>query len=230
MLEVTDLSFRYPLDRTASPFELRTSAFTVAEGGTLALIGPSGCGKSTLLSLLSGERVPAAGDVRFGGVSLSRRSESERRAFRVTSVGLIFQEFRLIESLSVLENILLPCRLHPALPLNAAARLRAGELAERLGIGELLRRFPHALSHGERQRVAVARGLLAEPKFILADEPTGNLDPAGKRRLIDELVSLARENNAIVIVATHDHGLLPSFDQVIDLGSIGAGASAEGTR
>jgi ABC-type lipoprotein export system ATPase subunit len=227
MLEVTDLRFRYPLDR-GSPFELRTSAFSVASGGTLALIGPSGCGKSTLLSLISGERVPASGEVRFDRLNISTASERERRAFRVTTVGLIFQEFRLIESLSVLENIVLPCRLHPALPLDASARRRAGELAERLGIGGLLRRHPHALSHGERQRVAVARGLLAKPKLILADEPTGNLDPAGKRRLLDELMLLAREQGAIVILATHDHALLPSFDQVIDLAATGATASTEG--
>jgi len=200
----------------------------VASGGTLALIGPSGCGKSTLLSLISGERVPVSGEVRFDRLNISTASERERRAFRVTTVGLIFQEFRLIESLSVLENIVLPCRLHPALPLDASARRRAGELAERLGIGGLLRRHPHALSHGERQRVAVARGLLAKPKLILADEPTGNLDPAGKRRLLDELMVLAREQGAIVIVATHDHGLLPSFDQVIDLAATGAAASTEG--
>ncbi len=204
--------------------------FEVAPGGSVAIVGPSGCGKSTLLSLLSGERVPAEGEVRFGESVISSLSDAERRAFRIRSVGLVFQEFRLIESLSVLDNILLPCRLHRALPLNAASRSRAAELAERLGIAGLLTRRPDRLSHGERQRVAVARGLLARPRLVLADEPTGNLDPTGKRRLLDELLGLAASDGAIVIVATHDHALLPSFQRMIDFSADSTGAPGGGER
>ncbi|MDZ4829365.1 MAG: ATP-binding cassette domain-containing protein [Phycisphaerae bacterium] len=212
MLATTDLIYRYGPDTV----DLSMPALAVRAGRTLALVGPSGCGKSTLLSLLSGERVPSSGSVRFGDASIEAMSDAERRRFRITTVGLIFQDFRLVEYLSVLDNILLPCRLHSALPLNVAARRRAEELAERLGIAALARRLPERLSHGERQRVAVARGLLARPRLLLADEPTGNLDPAGKKRLLDELLALARDDHASVIVATHDHGLLPAFDAVYD--------------
>jgi putative ABC transport system ATP-binding protein len=233
MLSTTNLRFRYGPAPTASAqatgFELRTAALDVAAGSSLALVGPSGCGKSTLLSLLSGERLPQSGEVRFGSVVISRLSQAERRAFRITTVGLVFQEFRLIESLSLLDNILLPCRLHPALPLNRAAVERAEELAEHLGIAALLQRRPERLSHGERQRGAVARALLAKPKLVLADEPTGNLDPAGKRRLLGELLDLCRTDGAVVVVATHDHGLLTSFDAVRDV-STGTHADAEAQR
>lgn len=226
MLSTRGLRYRYPEGPDASgPFELVARDLAVAPGTTLAVVGPSGCGKSTLLSLIAGERVPTAGDVRFGDVHVSALSDAERRRFRITQVGLVFQEFRLLEYLSVLDNILLPCRLHPALPLDDRMRRRAHELAERLGIGALVTRLPQRLSHGERQRVAVARGLLATPKLLLADEPTGNLDPVGKRRLLDELLALATDDGAAVIVATHDHGLLSSFHQVYDFAAADARAA-----
>jgi putative ABC transport system ATP-binding protein len=224
MLATTALTFRYP----DGAFELRTDPLEVERGGTLALVGPSGCGKSTLLTLLAGERVPSSGAIRFGDRRIDSLGDAERRAFRIRSVGLVFQEFRLVDHLSVLDNILLPCRLHPVLPLDAAARRRAAELAERLGIAHLLRRLPERISHGERQRVAVARALIARPAMVLADEPTGNLDPVGKRRLVDELLGVARDDGAIVIVATHDHGLLPRFDATMDLGDARIAATRSG--
>lgn len=213
MLVTRDLRFRFP----GGGFELVATDLRVDAGGTLAVVGPSGCGKSTLLSLLAAERVPTQGTVEFGGLELSSLDEAERRRFRITSVGIVFQEFRLLEYLNVLDNILLPCRLHPALPLDATMRERAVTLAERLGIGQLLRRMPERLSHGERQRVAVARGLVVRPRLLLADEPTGNLDPASKRRLLEEFLELARHGAASVVVATHDHALLPAFDAVYDV-------------
>jgi putative ABC transport system ATP-binding protein len=220
MLSTSRLRYRYPAERgpgDRAAFELSVDPIDVPAGGSLALVGPSGCGKSTLLALLSGERVPDEGVVRFDGVGISQASDAERRAFRIRHVGLVFQDFRLIESLSLLENILLPCRLHPALRLDGAARQRAHALADRLGIAHLLARRPDRLSHGERQRGAVARALLAQPRLLLADEPTGNLDPHGKRALLSELLGLAKQAGAVVVVATHDHALLPSFDAVRNL-------------
>ncbi len=215
MLATSALRFRYP----DGVFELRTPPIAVEAGSSLALVGPSGCGKSTLLSLLSGERVPTEGSITFGSTRLDQLGDSARRAFRIRTVGLVFQEFRLIEHLTVLDNILLPCRLHAALPLDAAARRRAHELAEHLGIAAHLSRLPERLSHGERQRVAVARGLLARPALLLADEPTGNLDPERKRQLLDEMLGLCRSEGATAIVATHDHALLPAFSAVFDFAS-----------
>lgn len=217
MLSSSELTFAYGSDDAG--FRLRSPAFTVPAGTSLALIGPSGCGKSTLLSLLSGERIPESGEIRFGDLRIDRLGDAERRRYRITTVGLVFQEFRLLEYLSVLDNILLPCRLHPALPLDEPMRRRARNLADRLGIAPLLRRRPERLSHGERQRVAAARALLARPRLLLADEPTGNLDPTAKGRLLDELLALAREEAACVVVATHDHALLGRFDATLDLGA-----------
>jgi putative ABC transport system ATP-binding protein len=226
MLATTDLTFRYPTRGSDLGFALNVPAFALERGQTMALVGPSGCGKSTLLSLLCGERVPDQGSIRFGDQTISRLSDSERRRFRITSVGLVFQEFRLVEYLSALENILLPCRLHPALPLDRTMRTRARALADRLGIGALLERLPERLSQGERQRVAVARALLARPPLILADEPTGSLDPAGKQRLVHQFIDLAREEGAIVIVATHDHALLPSFGRTLDFSAMTSAGGA----
>lgn len=221
MLAASALTYVYPAadawDARDAGFRLRSPPFQVAAGRSLALVGPSGCGKSTLLSLLSGERVPDEGSIHFGELRIDALDDRARRRFRITTVGLVFQEFRLLEYLTVLDNILLPCRLHPALPLDAAMRRRARELADRLGIGQLLRRRPERLSHGERQRVAAARALLARPRLLLADEPTGNLDPSAKERLLDEFLALAREEAASVVVATHDHGLLARYDAVLDL-------------
>jgi len=182
----------------------------------MAIVGPSGCGKSTLLSILAGERRPTSGTVRFGDQAISELPDADRRAFRITKVGLVFQEFRLVEYLDVLDNILLPCRLHPALALDASMRSRAIALAERLGIAPHLHRLPERLSHGERQRAAVARALVTNPRLLLADEPTGNLDPLGKQRLLSEVLAMARDTGAIVILATHDHALLPSFGRTLD--------------
>ena len=132
-------------------------------------------------------------------------------------MGFVFQEFRLLEYLDVFQNILLPFRLG-SLQLDAAAKDCAKALAGQLGIGDLLRRKVQRLSHGERQRVAICRALVTRPAFLLADEPTGNLDPVNKRGILDALLNAARNQEAAVLAVTHDHELLPSFDRVIDLG------------
>jgi len=225
MLATTALRFRHPARPGAAPFELRLPPLAAEAGERVALIGPSGCGKSTLLGLLAGRLVPTEGEIRFRGERVDTKSEEERRALRIRHVGQVFQDFRLVDHLDALGNILLPCRIHPALPLDRAARERARVLAERLGIAARLGHRPHELSHGERQRVAVARALLPRPALLLADEPTGNLDPVAKETLLDELFRLAAEEGAATIVATHDHGLLPRFGRTLDLGRIAGGAA-----
>jgi putative ABC transport system ATP-binding protein len=223
MLATTALRFRHPARPDAAAFSLATPPLEAGEGERLALIGPSGCGKSTLLGLLAGRLVPESGEIRFRGERIDSLGDEARRAFRIRNVGQVFQDFRLVDHLDVLGNILLPCRINPAMPLDRAARERAETLAKSLGLSARLGHRPHELSHGERQRVAVARALLARPAMLLADEPTGNLDPRAKGSLLDELFRLARDEGTAVLVATHDHALLPRFDRTLDLGKAAEG-------
>ena len=209
---ISKLGFRY----REGDFALRIPELQVARGEALAFVGPSGSGKTTLLHLIAGIVAATAGRVVTEGVDLSALPEPARRDFRVRAIGLVFQEFELLDYLSVLDNVLLPYRINPTLRLDRSVRARARELAERLGIAKLLGRRPAQLSQGERQRAAVCRALVADPPLLLADEPTGNLDPANKTRVLDLLFDVARERGATLVTATHDRELLPRFDRVLD--------------
>ncbi len=215
-----DVFFRYP----GGDYELRIPELRVDAGEHVAVIGPSGSGKTTLLHLVAGIAVPETGNVETGGVDLTRASDADRRAFRVRRLGLVFQEFELLEYLSVLENILLPYRMSPALRLDAAGRGRAEMLAADVGLGGKLARTPARLSHGERQRTALCRALVTEPELILADEPTGNLDPTSKERALDLLFDYADRAGATLLTVTHDRDLLPRFGRVIDFKTLGGAA------
>jgi putative ABC transport system ATP-binding protein len=131
-------------------------------------------------------------------------------------VGLVFQEFELLEHLNVLDNVLLPCRVTPSIQISARYRERAIALADEMGLADKLRRYPRKLSQGERQRVALCRALLTQPPLLLCDEPTGNLDPANKEHVLDILFDYVRRNATTLLTVTHDHQLLPRFDETID--------------
>jgi putative ABC transport system ATP-binding protein len=221
MIEIDGLSFRYP----SSDFALAIERFEVQRGVHTALIGPSGCGKTTLLSLIAGVLLPDAGRVVTVGEELGTLGDRARRDLRVRRVGLVFQEFELLEYLSVLDNILLPYRVNRTLGLDASARSRARDLAARVGVADKLERYPHRLSQGERQRVAVCRALVTEPPLLLADEPTGNLDPVNKSKVLDLFLDCAEESGATVVAVTHDHDLLPRFERVVDFKSFYAEAA-----
>ena len=212
MIRVTDLRFRY----REGDFELSIPEFVVQLGERVAVIGPSGCGKTTLLHLIAGIAMPRSGSVRTSGVELDAVEDAARRGFRICRIGLVLEEFELLEYLSVLDNILLPYRINPSLRLETPVQDRAKALARRVGIGDKLGRFASRLSHGEKQRVAVCRALIAEPELLLADEPTGNLDPANKDRVLDILFEYARDSGATLVTVTHDHDLLRRFGRVID--------------
>jgi putative ABC transport system ATP-binding protein len=216
MIEIRDLTFNYP----NSPFALALPSLSMKSGENTALIGPSGCGKTTLLNLLAGVLLPDRGVVEVGGSEVSRLADAERRDFRIRKLGLVFQAFELLDYLSVLDNILLPLRIGAGLSVTAEYRQRAVDLAERVGIADKLQRHPDQLSQGERQRVAVSRALLLKPSIILADEPTGNLDPANKLVVLDLLVDYAREQGATLLTVTHDRELLDRFDRVLDFRDI----------
>jgi putative ABC transport system ATP-binding protein len=161
------------------------------------------------------------------GALLSDLDDAARRAFRVQHVGLVFQEFELLDYLDVLDNILLPYRVHPSMRLDGAVRDRAIALARDVGLGDKLRRHPQRLSHGEKQRAAVCRALVTQPDLLLADEPTGNLDPVNKERVLEILVDHARATGATLVTVTHDHGMLKRFGRVIDFHAL-ASDSVEG--
>ena len=158
-IRIRDLQFRY----RDGDFALRIPEHSVQPGKCVAVIGPSGSGKTTLLQLVAGIATPEAGRIQTAGTELVGLDDAARRAFRVRHVGLVFQEFELLDYLSVLDNVLLPYRIHPALRLDAAVRERAQALAGKLGIGDKLSRLPAKLSHGERQRAAVCRALVTRP-------------------------------------------------------------------
>jgi putative ABC transport system ATP-binding protein len=212
VIRLDNLEFQY----RGSDFFLRIAALTVESGSRAAVIGPSGSGKTTLLNLISGVSVPSAGRITVDGVEISAMPEPARRRYRIQNIGMVFQEFELLDYLTVLDNILLPYRISPALRLTRDVRQRAEELARGVGIGDKLSRNVDRLSHGERQRVGICRALVTRPPLVLADEPTGSLDPGNKGRVLEILIDYARRSSATFIAVTHDHDLLGHFERVID--------------
>jgi putative ABC transport system ATP-binding protein len=213
MVQLSDVEFRYPV----GGFALRIPMLEVARGESVAVIGPSGSGKTTLLQLIAGISLPASGTVTTNGTPVNLLDDAARREFRIRNLGLVFQEFELLEYLSVLDNVLLPYRIHPGLTLDSDVRSRALALAECVGVSNKLDRKARKLSQGEKQRAAVCRALIAEPKLLLADEPTGNLDPDNKQRVLDILFEQASDSHSTLIVVTHDRDLLDRFARVIDV-------------
>ena len=217
MIDIADLRFRYP----EGEFALHIPRLEVGEGERVAVIGPSGSGKTTLLHLISGIRRAQSGSITTRGVEVAGLADGECRDFRIRHIGMVFQEFELLDHLSVLDNILLPYRITPALVLDGSVRTRARDLAERVGLGDKVRRPPRRLSQGERQRVGVCRALLPDPPLLFADEPTGNLDPDTSDRVLDLLFSYAEEKGATLLTVTHDHAQLDRFSRVLDAGPWG---------
>ena len=227
-MTIHDLGFGY--GDPAAGFRLEVPALDVASGASLAIVGPSGAGKTTLLHLVAGLREPGQGRIGLqddavpeasGGVCLVDLPDTVRRAVRLQYIGAVFQTFALLDYLSVEENILLPYRLGNALCLDAASRSRARELALQVGLGDKLGRRPDALSQGERQRVAMCRAVVTQPRLVLADEPTGHLDARTKDRVLDVLHEQVDALGATLLTVTHDEALLGRFDAVLRLDARG---------
>ena len=212
MIEIRNLSFHYG----DGDFSLWLPQLTVDDGVSVAFVGPSGFGKTTLLNLISGVLRPTAGQIVTADYSISDLDERQRREFRLSRIGLVFQEFELLEYLNVLDNILHPYRITGALKLDKDVCERAVTLAQDMGIGDKLKRAANDLSQGEKQRVAICRALLPRPKLILADEATGNLDPVNKLRILELLFRSVETYQATLLAVTHDQELLACFDRVAD--------------
>ncbi len=207
-------------------FRLELPALHITRGEKVAIVGPSGAGKTTLIYLISGILAPQAGAIRVDGVDLTGKTDRQRRDFRISRIGFVFQEFELLDYLTVRDNILLPYYLNTTLPLGPQARRAAESLAGAMKLDGKLRRYPKTLSHGERQRVAICRALVASPALLIADEPTGNLDPDSARSTLDLLLSEVDRRGATLLMVTHNHDLLDSFQRVISVQDFAQGASS----
>ena len=199
--------------------EVQTLALTnvnieVSEGEFVAIMGPSGCGKSTLLNILGLLDNPTGGEYYLNGTEVSRYTESQRTDLRKGVIGFVFQSFNLIDELNVYENVELPL-LYMGIPA-AERKKRVEDALERMGMMHRVKHFPQQLSGGQQQRTAIARAVVANPKLILADEPTGNLDSKNGREVMELLQELHRDGTTIVMV-THSQHDADYADRIIHL-------------
>jgi putative ABC transport system ATP-binding protein len=178
-------------------------SFAVEPGATIAIVGASGSGKTTLLGLLAGLDRPTSGEVNIDGQALSTLDEDARAAMRQRLLGFVFQSFQLLPALTALENVMLPLELAGAADAEARARV----WLERVGLAKRTTHYPRQLSGGEQQRVAIARAFAGEPKLLMADEPTGNLDVATGVEVADLMFRLNREHGTTLLLVTHDSAL-----------------------
>ena len=196
----------------------------VGPGETVAVMGPSGCGKSTLLHLLGGLDRPTGGEIWLAGQSLGKLGERRLARLRRDAIGFVFQAFHLMDELTAVENVERPALLAGRPP--RAARRRAAELLERVGLADRARFLPSALSGGQRQRVAIARALVSDPRVVLADEPTGNLDSQATVEVLRLFEDLHEAGQTLIIV-THDSRIAATADRLI---SMRDGAFVDETR
>lgn len=181
----------------------------IATGETVSIVGESGSGKTTLLGLLAGLDVPTEGAVWLDGAKISDLDEDERARVRGRAVGFVFQTFQLIESLTSLENVMLPGELRG----DSTARADAQNYLDRVGLKDRTTHYPRQLSGGEQQRVAIARAFASNPKVLFADEPTGNLDTATGGKVADLLFDLNKEDDTTLVLVTHDQSLAERCDR-----------------
>jgi putative ABC transport system ATP-binding protein len=204
MYALKDVTKDYPKGRQ-TVHALRGVNVEIADGEWLAIQGPTGHGKSTLLQILGGLDRPSAGSVDFDGRDLAKLRETEVTRVRATSIGFVFQTFNLIPTLNAQENV--ETALVPLGISNASRKARAAEALASVGLGDRVRHLPSELSGGQQQRVAIARALVKEPKVLLADEPTGNLDEDTRDEIIGLMEKLWQQQGLTMVVVTHDSSI-----------------------
>jgi putative ABC transport system ATP-binding protein len=194
---------------------LKDVSLRIGPGEAVGLIGPSGSGKSTLLMVMAGLERPDSGEVVVSGVSFNALDEDGLARFRGRQIGIVFQSFHLIPTMTALENVAVPLELagHPD------AQMRAAKELELVGLGDRLHHYPSQLSGGEQQRVALARALAPDPAILVADEPTGNLDETTGKHIVDLLFANHAERGMTLVLVTHDHALAQRCDRVVRLRS-----------
>ena len=214
MIEVLGLG--KTVDNGGEPLTiLQDISFSVMPGETVAIVGASGSGKSTLLGLLAGLDEPSGGEVRLDGETLNALSEDQRARLRGRLLGFVFQSFQLLPSLTALENVMLP--------LELAGVAKGSELArtwlERVGLAHRLQHYPKHLSGGEQQRVALARAFAPNPRLVLADEPTGNLDAATGQQIIELMFDLNAKQGTTLLLVTHDEAIAARCGRILRIQS-----------
>jgi ABC-type lipoprotein export system ATPase subunit len=227
LLEIEGLAKSYLDPEGRRQDVLRVESLAVAEGEQVALRGRSGSGKTTLLNLIAGLGLPDAGHIRIGGTDITTLSEAARDRFRARHLGYVFQTFNLLQGYTALENVVLGMAFGPGRDRSAAQGLLV-----RLGLGDRLHYRPGQLSVGQQQRVAVARALANRPRLVLADEPTGNLDPTHAGEALELMRSMCTDAGAALLLVSHDEAVLERFDRCVDLSDINTArpATAEATR
>jgi putative ABC transport system ATP-binding protein len=214
VIHVSDVVKAYPLGG-GEFVAINHLSLDIAQGEFVAVVGRSGSGKTTLLNLLAGIDRPTAGTVRVAGADLGALSESGLAAWRGRNVGLVFQFFQLLPTLTVMENVLLPMDFAKTIPVGER-RDRAQHLLERVGVGDQADKLPATLSGGQQQRAAIARALANDPPILLADEPTGNLDSATADAVLELFADLNADGRTIVVV-THERDIRAIVDREVTL-------------
>jgi putative ABC transport system ATP-binding protein len=213
IIQVRDVHRSLPLDNQRLPI-LRGVSFAIPRRAWIGIVGPSGSGKSTLLGILAGLDSPDGGKIVVDGQDITHLPESQLARFRNQKIGMVFQSFNLIPNLTALENAAMPLYAgsHPT-----ANKVRAKMLLGLVGLGDRLNHLPHQLSGGQQQRVAIARALINQPAVLVADEPTGNLDSATGKAVLDLLEHLRRDMGLTLVIATHDPAVMARTDGALHL-------------
>ncbi len=215
LLEITNLTKNYCSPEGGLQRVLDVPEFTLEAGQQLALRGASGTGKTTFLNCIAGILHPDEGIIRLNGQDMACVSESRRDRLRAQNIGYIFQTFNLLQGYTCMENVLLGMSFG-----HGTNRDTAAQLLKRVGLGDRLNYRPSQLSVGQQQRVAVARALANKPKLVLADEPTGNLDPQNARESMQLIRDVCEENEATLLLVSHDQSVLDQFKECLDLAEI----------
>ena len=219
LLEVRDLKKTFAAPNGQRSPVLDVLRFELASGSQVGLAGPSGTGKTTFLHCVAGILAPDSGNIRLDGRDMSGISEAQRDRLRAISIGYIFQTFNLLQGFTCLENVLLGMSFGPG-----PNRARAEELLRRVGLADRLHHRPRQLSTGQQQRVAVARALANRPKLVLADEPTGNLDPDNATAALNLIQEVCAESGAALLCVSHDPAVLAAFPQRFSLAELNRAA------
>jgi lipoprotein-releasing system ATP-binding protein len=210
MLNIKNLSKNYDKTTVLKDFNLE-----INQGESISIVGNSGSGKSTLLNILGGIDKISSGEIIFDGLNLNNLNEKQLTEFRAKNLGFVYQFHHLLQDFTALENVCMPLFIQKI--DKKTAEKKAKKILEKVGLKDKFNNFPNELSGGQRQRVAIARALVSNPKLVLADEPTGNLDSENADKVMDLLLELQKENNSSLVIVTHDKNLSQKTDRVVKI-------------